>query len=98
AARLRLPFMPAVNDEALAGLYRQACAEEEFHGGFVLLPSNHGFVHVTEDPEKAWDRIAPHALHEATTYASWQRPGQRSAVTTYGTTLEEIKAGGIYRV
>ena len=98
AARLRLPFMPAINDPDLAALYEQACAEEGFDGGFVMMPTNHGFVHVTEDPEKAWELIGPHAMHEATTYASWQTPGQRSQVTTYATTLDEIKATGIYRV
>ncbi len=29
------------------------------------------FVHVTNDPERDWVRIAPHALHETNDYASW---------------------------
>ena len=33
----------------LADLYQQACAEEGFEGGFVLMPTNHGFVHVTDE-------------------------------------------------
>jgi hypothetical protein len=28
-------------------------------------------VHVTDDPERAWATIAPHALHESNSYAAW---------------------------
>jgi hypothetical protein len=29
------------------------------------------FVHVADDPDAAWKRIAPHALHETNAYARW---------------------------
>ena len=58
-----------------------------------------GFVHVSNDPERDWQRIYPHALHEAQTYESWQRTGQTSAVGVHGaSTLDDLKASGIYRV
>ena len=98
AARHRLGFMPAVGDAALKELYRAACAEIGFDGGFVVLPSGPGFVHVTDDPERAWSRIAPFALNEARTYASWQRDGQRSNVTTQATTVQELIDSDIYWV
>lgn len=98
AARLRLPFMPAIGDPALDEIYREECEQVGFDEGFTFLPGPIGFVYVTDDPEAAWERIAPHALHEARTYASWQRPGQRSAVTVYGDDLDAVKASGVYRV
>jgi alkanesulfonate monooxygenase SsuD/methylene tetrahydromethanopterin reductase-like flavin-dependent oxidoreductase (luciferase family) len=98
AARHRLPFMPAIGDPALAEAYQAACAEVGFEGGMTILPSGPGFVHVTDDPERAWAEIAPFALHEAQTYASWQTPGQRSSVHTDAATLEELKTSGVYRV
>ena len=98
AARLNLPFMPAIGDEALAELYREECANVGYHGGWVLMPRGAGFVHVTEDPERDWARIAPHALYDAQTYASWQTPGQRSQVHVDATTIDELKASGVYRV
>ncbi len=98
AARLRLPFMPAIGDEQLAAIYREECRNQGFDEGWVLLPSGPGFVHVTEDPERDWDVISRHALHDARTYASWQTPGQRSAVTTSASNTEELKASGIYAV
>lgn len=98
AARLRLPFMPAIGDSALADLYRDECARVGYTTGWVLLPKGPGFVHVTEDPEKAWARLAPHALYDARTYHSWQSPGQRSQVEVAADTLDELKASGVYRV
>jgi alkanesulfonate monooxygenase SsuD/methylene tetrahydromethanopterin reductase-like flavin-dependent oxidoreductase (luciferase family) len=98
AARLELPFMPAIGDPELQRLYEEECAEVGFAGGFTVLPMGPGFVHVAEDPERAWELIAPHAMHEAQTYASWQTPGQRSSVTVYADSLEELKASGVYKV
>lgn len=98
AARLRLPFMPAVGDDELERVYREACAEEGFDGGWVLLPKGPGFVHVSDDPERDWERIAPFALHEASTYHSWQQPGQRSQVHVDAQSIDDLKASGVYRV
>jgi alkanesulfonate monooxygenase SsuD/methylene tetrahydromethanopterin reductase-like flavin-dependent oxidoreductase (luciferase family) len=98
AARLRLPFMPAIGDQELARIYAEECEKVGYAEGWALIPSPLGFVHVTEDPERAWEQIAPHALYDATTYQAWQRPGQRSAVTVYGDTLEAVKNSGVYRV
>ncbi len=98
AARHHLPFMPAVGDVALKEVYRAACDEAGFAGGYVVLPSGPGFVHVTDDPERAWAQIGPFALHEAQSYAAWQRDGQRSNVTTHATTVQELEESGIYWV
>jgi alkanesulfonate monooxygenase SsuD/methylene tetrahydromethanopterin reductase-like flavin-dependent oxidoreductase (luciferase family) len=98
AARFRLPFMAAVGDPALKAIYRAACDEVGYDGGLALLPSGPGFVHVTDDPERAWAQLAPFALHEAQSYAGWQRDGQRSNVTTHATTVEELQESGIYWV
>jgi alkanesulfonate monooxygenase SsuD/methylene tetrahydromethanopterin reductase-like flavin-dependent oxidoreductase (luciferase family) len=98
AARLQLPFMPAIGDPGLSELYREECARVGFEGGWVLLPKGPGFVHVTDDPEKAWARIGPHALYDARTYHSWQSPGQRSQVEVAADTIEGVKASGVYRV
>lgn len=98
AARLGLPFMPAIKDDALAEAYRVACAEEGFAGGWVLMPSGPGFLHVSEDPERDWERIAPYALYDAGTYHAWQTPGQRSQTDVGATTLDELKRSDAYRV
>ncbi|MHB8449787.1 MAG: LLM class flavin-dependent oxidoreductase, partial [Mycobacteriales bacterium] len=96
--RLRLPFMPAVGDPALAEAYRRHCADEGFAEGWVILPSGQGFVHVSEDPERDWARIAPYALYDAQTYHAWQTPGQRSQVHVEAADLAQLKGSGVYRV
>src|SRR4051812_39767892 len=80
AARLGLPFMPAIGDEALGDTYRAECERLGVESGWVLMPEGPGFVHVARDPEKAWEVIGRHALYDASTYAGWQTPGQRSQV------------------
>jgi alkanesulfonate monooxygenase SsuD/methylene tetrahydromethanopterin reductase-like flavin-dependent oxidoreductase (luciferase family) len=98
AARLRAGFFPAVGDPRLVEIYNAECARVGFDGGFVSLPSGPGFVHVSDDPERDWARIAPHALYDAQTYASWQTPGQRSAVHVEARDAAELRRSGVYRV
>jgi alkanesulfonate monooxygenase SsuD/methylene tetrahydromethanopterin reductase-like flavin-dependent oxidoreductase (luciferase family) len=97
AARLRAGFFPAVGDPALAAVYEEECAQHGFTG-FVAMPGGPGFLHVSDDPERDWARIAPHALYDAQTYDAWQTPGQRSQVHTAAKTIDELRASGVYRV
>jgi len=98
AARLHAGFSPAVGDEHLAERYREECARVGFGGGFVSLPGGPGFVHVSEDPERDWARIAPHALYDAQTYAAWQTPDQRSQVHVEAPEVDTLRRSGVYRV
>ncbi len=97
AARLRAGFFPAIGDPALKALYEAECAKEGFTG-FVAMPGGPGFVHVTDDPERDWARIAPHALYDAQTYAAWQTPDQRSQVHVDAVTADDVRRSGVYRV
>jgi len=98
AARLHAGFSPAIGDSALEEIYQAECSRLGFDGGFVVMPSGPGFVHVSEDPERDWQEILPHALYDARTYASWQTPDQRSQVHVHGDDAEALRASGVYRV
>jgi alkanesulfonate monooxygenase SsuD/methylene tetrahydromethanopterin reductase-like flavin-dependent oxidoreductase (luciferase family) len=98
AARLRAGFFPAIGDQRLADAYTAECTRLGFTGGFVNLPGGPGFVHVSEDPERDWARIAPHALYDAQTYAAWQTPDQRSSVHVAAQTSDDVRKSGVYRV
>ncbi|MHB8467298.1 MAG: LLM class flavin-dependent oxidoreductase, partial [Acidimicrobiales bacterium] len=98
AARLRLPFMCASDDMSLKAVYDAECAEIGFTEGFAFIPRSPTYVHVAEDPEKAWDIIGPHVLHDARSYDNWQTPGQHSAVHVHATDLDAVKASGVYQV
>ena len=49
AARLQLPFFPALGDERLVEWYRDEAAKVGFEQPFCLLPHGPGFVHVTDE-------------------------------------------------
>jgi alkanesulfonate monooxygenase SsuD/methylene tetrahydromethanopterin reductase-like flavin-dependent oxidoreductase (luciferase family) len=98
AARLRAGFFPAIGDPRLADAYTAECRRLGFSGGFVNLPDGPGFVHVSDDPERDWARIAPHALYDAQTYAAWQTPDQRSSMHVDAQTIDDVRKSGVYRV
>lgn len=99
AARLHCHFSAANDDPAVAAAFQEECRAQGFEGFAILPPKAPGFVHVTHDPERDWARIAPHALHEAQTYDTWQRKGQSSVVHVHGaTTLDDVRTSGVYAV
>ncbi|MHB8511596.1 MAG: LLM class flavin-dependent oxidoreductase [Actinomycetota bacterium] len=97
AARLKLWFFPAIGEDHLIETYEQECAKAGYQG-FVLKPHGPGFVHVTEDPDKAWEEISRYAWYDAETYRAMQTAGTRSSVTTKASTPQELRTEGIYRV
>jgi len=98
AARLHAGFFPAIGDPQLVETYNAECARVGFKGGFAMLPGGPGFVPVSEDPDRDWARIAPHALYDAQTYAAWQTPGQRSSMHVDAKAIDEIRKSDVYCV
>ena len=101
AARLGLPYQPVgarfyqVYLEELGRLGRDVPDPGPFSvRGGSRAPS---FLHVSEDPDAAWARIAPHALHHTNTYASW---AQRKDLTPFRavTDADELRANGSHQV
>jgi alkanesulfonate monooxygenase SsuD/methylene tetrahydromethanopterin reductase-like flavin-dependent oxidoreductase (luciferase family) len=98
AARFGLPFLPARTIAGLADYYYQQC---EAHGtqGFCMEPGDTTvMLHVADDPDKAWAEIGKHYLHEATLYHSWQTPDIQSSVHSHASTVDELRAEGIYQI
>ena len=98
AARFGLPFAPPLHDPALASLYETECARLGVKGGFVLSPGEPATTFVARDPDRAWADLGPYLLHDATSYAAWQRPEQRSYQHSRATSVEALRAEGKYRV
>jgi alkanesulfonate monooxygenase SsuD/methylene tetrahydromethanopterin reductase-like flavin-dependent oxidoreductase (luciferase family) len=98
AARFGLPFAPPLHDPDLAALYTSECERLGVKNGFVLSPGEPATTFVAEDPERAWELLGRHMLHDAMTYASWQRPEQRSYQHSRATTVPELRAEGKYRI
>ena len=84
AARLRLPMLPMNTDPRVAEAYHDEAKKIGFDSGFVMVPEGPTFVHVADDPDKAWAEIGEYLLYETSTYASYQTHGQTSTPMVRG--------------
>ena len=98
AARLRLAMFAMNADASVREAYADEARKIGFEGGFVLQPVGPTFIHVADDPEKAWAEIGKYVLYEAQTYASFQTPGQHSTPGVHATSVDDLKASPQYVV
>ncbi|MFI1400978.1 LLM class flavin-dependent oxidoreductase [Streptomyces sp. NPDC020681] len=98
AARLGLPFFPSAHLPELEAYYQDRLAEYGTEGWTMMPAEKTPLLHVSEDPDRAWAEYGKHFLHEARMYASWQSKDIRSAVRSTATTVEELRAEGVYRI
>ncbi|MFD3653121.1 LLM class flavin-dependent oxidoreductase [Streptomyces sp. NPDC058620] len=98
AARLGLPFFPSAHLPELEAYYQEQRTEYGTEGFCMMPGAKTALLHLSEDPDRTWAHYGEHFLHEARTYASWQSKDIRSAVRSAATTVEELRAEGVYRV
>ncbi|MET8942991.1 LLM class flavin-dependent oxidoreductase [Streptomyces sp. NPDC004542] len=98
AARLGLPFFPSAHLPELEAYYKEKLTEYGTEGWTMMPAAETPLLHIAEDPDRAWARYGEHFLHEARTYASWQSGDVRSAVRSAATTVEDLRAEGVYRI
>lgn len=61
-------------------------------------PPGPAAVFVTEDKDRAWRDIGPHALHEMTSYGRWQAANNVLGAYSSVMSMDELKASGSYAV
>jgi alkanesulfonate monooxygenase SsuD/methylene tetrahydromethanopterin reductase-like flavin-dependent oxidoreductase (luciferase family) len=95
AARIADGFVPVVPEVMPA--YLEACRRLGTEPGRsrVLGPP---FLHVAEDPDAAWARIAPHALHETNSYGRWYAEGGTAGPYQAIEDADALRASGNYPV
>ncbi|MFF2850435.1 LLM class flavin-dependent oxidoreductase [Streptomyces sp. NPDC058001] len=98
AARLGLPFFPSAHLPDLEAYYHELRAEYGTEGWTMMPAAETPLLHIADDPDRVWAEHGTHFLHEARTYASWQSRDIRSAVRSAATTVDELRAEGVYRV
>ncbi|HZP29011.1 MAG TPA: LLM class flavin-dependent oxidoreductase, partial [Acidimicrobiia bacterium] len=98
AARLRLPFFTMSVDPALGDAYRAECEKVGYADGVFMYPTGPSFVHVAEDPERAWDALADYALYDAASYNSWQTGDHDNPIAVAAVTVDDLKASGMWAV
>ncbi|MFI6688896.1 LLM class flavin-dependent oxidoreductase [Streptomyces sp. NPDC050485] len=98
AARLGLPFFPSAHLPELEAYYHAKLAEYGTDGFCMMPTARTPLLHIAEDPDQVWAEYGEHFLHEARMYASWQSKDIRSAVKSAATTVDELRAEGVYRI
>jgi len=98
AARLGLPYQPANNDREMVALYLSECERLGVAEPLVLPPGTGEMFWFAEDPDRAWNEIGPHLLHEAMSYRSWQHDGQASTVKSEAESVEALRAEGLFKI
>lgn len=98
AARMRLGFSAMSVDTSLGEVYRAECEKVGFTGGVYRYPTGPSFVHVAEDPERAWAELGPYAVYDAQTYKTWQTGDHDNVVAVGGQNIADLKASGMWQV
>ncbi len=98
AARLGDAFLPAVADPALGEAYVAECRRLGKGDGILLWPDGPMWVFVTDDPDRSWAELGPHALHESNSYGKWAAAVPGASPFTPAHDLAELQASGRYAV
>jgi alkanesulfonate monooxygenase SsuD/methylene tetrahydromethanopterin reductase-like flavin-dependent oxidoreductase (luciferase family) len=98
AARLRLPYMPAIHDPELIDIYLAEAAAIGYDAPRPTTGTGPGLVLVTRDPDKLWAEIGEQLLYDAKAYVAWQAPGNRSGWHTPADTVDELRASPNYAI
>ena len=75
AARFGLPFHPPTERPDLEAVYNEELDRLGKKGFYVSPGAGNAMIVVDEDPQRAWQDLAPYFLRELGEYSSWKRPG-----------------------
>jgi alkanesulfonate monooxygenase SsuD/methylene tetrahydromethanopterin reductase-like flavin-dependent oxidoreductase (luciferase family) len=101
AARYADGFFPMTPDPEIRDLYRTQCLAHGREPGPILSVPMAVFVHVADDPERAWSQIAAHALHDLNSYGRWAVESLDEKLRTPFSPVDDVAAAqacGLYRV
>jgi hypothetical protein len=78
--------------------YQDECAKRG-KSPLLLPPGSGEMIWLSRDPDRTWNQIGAHLLHDAVGYAGWKPADQqKSAVHSSATSVESLRAEGLYRV
>ena len=96
AARIADMFIPSLPE--FWDVYRDELTKLGKPDVGPMPPGSASYVHVSDDPDAAWEQILPHAMHEMNAYGLWA--AQSGAATGYQPIddPEVLKSIGMYQV
>jgi alkanesulfonate monooxygenase SsuD/methylene tetrahydromethanopterin reductase-like flavin-dependent oxidoreductase (luciferase family) len=99
AARLGLNFQPQLGGPALKEVYETECRAQGRDPGYTLLaPDGPANVFCAEDPDRFWAEHGHCLLADAQGYAAWRAAETTSYVRDDSSSVEEMRAAGVYVV
>jgi alkanesulfonate monooxygenase SsuD/methylene tetrahydromethanopterin reductase-like flavin-dependent oxidoreductase (luciferase family) len=97
AARFDIGFAPM--NRALFDIYDAECRKFGREPGKKRYAGVPLSIHVSEDPERDWAHVVPHALHVVRAYAAWAAEADGSNSPFEGIdTVEKLRATGMFQV
>lgn len=99
AARIADGWFPPL-EPALWPPYREACIELGKPDPGPYPAQGPIFLWISHDPESAWRRLLPHALHQMRSYAAWTAEsfGKPDGPYARGVSEDTVRTSGAYRV
>jgi len=98
AARFGLPFYPPQHQPELERFYHEEL-ERRGQRGFYLHPgSGNAMMVVEDDPETAWDELAPFYFRELREYSSWKLEGVPRPSEEHVETLDDLRSQGRFEI
>lgn len=99
AARFGDGFMPMSLAPEVLETYTSSCRELGKEAGPIIdLMTGPQFIYVTEDPDKAWHDIAPHALHETNSYTKLLAGSGTEAPYRLMESIDDLKNSGLFAI
>jgi alkanesulfonate monooxygenase SsuD/methylene tetrahydromethanopterin reductase-like flavin-dependent oxidoreductase (luciferase family) len=96
AARFADGFMPTLPE--VWEFYREACTELGKPDPGEQAKGTGNYVFVAEDPEAAWAKIAPHAMHEMNAYGAWASASGSNTGYQPVSDADTLRASGQYPI
>jgi alkanesulfonate monooxygenase SsuD/methylene tetrahydromethanopterin reductase-like flavin-dependent oxidoreductase (luciferase family) len=99
AARFGVGFGPMRAD--LIPIYEEECRKLGREPGKYTRPSHRlpGIIMLSDDPERTWSLLEPHALHVVSEYAKWAAQEENTNSPFKGlTTLDALRKSGMFAV
>jgi alkanesulfonate monooxygenase SsuD/methylene tetrahydromethanopterin reductase-like flavin-dependent oxidoreductase (luciferase family) len=98
AARLGDGYYPMTGAEGTIAEYERACSEFGRPVGRVITAPPGLFIHVSEDPERDWERVGPHLMYESNAYTQLARELGQEVPYSEVADVAELRKRGSYLV
>lgn len=98
AAKFGGGYYPMTYRDDYVAEYRRACAELGKAPGRVMNGNGITVIHIAQDPEQAWAKLAPYALYETNSYATNAASAGQILHQQQADSTEALRVSGNYLV